>query len=149
MAKQAITLKIAGKSYPFNIESGKEEIYRLAEREVNNYLALIKQQNIKNCLQSPKRNRNLFTYRKNKSLCRQCSYPCHNFHAYTYGRNYYSYQEPDPLFKIRQIPNPPEHEQCKIRKIPKSKTNRDLKQLNNIIFSSQDYNLCNNQYTLK
>ena len=48
MAKQAITLKIAGKSYPFNIESGKEEMYRLAEREVNNYLALIKQQNIKN-----------------------------------------------------------------------------------------------------
>lgn len=47
MAKQAITLKIAGKSYPFDIESGKEEIYRLAEREVNNYLALIKQQNIK------------------------------------------------------------------------------------------------------
>ena len=48
MAKQAITLKIAGKSYPFNIESGKEEIYRLAEREVNSYLALIKQQHIKN-----------------------------------------------------------------------------------------------------
>lgn len=47
MAKQAITLKIAGKSYPFNLESGKEEAYRLAEREVNNYLALIKQQNIK------------------------------------------------------------------------------------------------------
>ena len=44
MAKQAITLKIAGKSYPFTIESGKEEMYRLAEREVNNYLALIKQQ---------------------------------------------------------------------------------------------------------
>ena len=48
MAKQAITLKIAGKSYPFNIESGKEEMYRLAEREENSYLALIKQQNIKN-----------------------------------------------------------------------------------------------------
>ncbi len=47
MAKQAITLKIAGKSYPFNIESGKEEVYRLAEREVNSYIALIKQQNIK------------------------------------------------------------------------------------------------------
>ena len=46
MAKQAITLKIAGKSYPFNIESGKEEMYRLAEREVNSYLALIKQQNM-------------------------------------------------------------------------------------------------------
>ena len=40
MAKQAITLKIAGKSYPFNIESGKEEMYRLAEREVNSYLAM-------------------------------------------------------------------------------------------------------------
>ena len=47
MAKQAITLKIAGKSYPLNLESGKEEAYRLAEREVNSYLALIKQQNIK------------------------------------------------------------------------------------------------------
>ncbi len=47
MAKQAITLKIAGKSYPFQIESGKEEAYRLAEREVNSYLSLIKQQNIR------------------------------------------------------------------------------------------------------
>ncbi len=47
MTKQAITLKIAGKSYPFTIESGKEELYRLAEREVNSYLTLIKQQNIK------------------------------------------------------------------------------------------------------
>ncbi|MDE5708053.1 MAG: cell division protein ZapA [Alistipes sp.] len=47
MAKQAVTLKIAGKSYPFNIESGKEEIYRLAEREVNNYLSLIREQNIR------------------------------------------------------------------------------------------------------
>ena len=48
MAKQSITLKIAGKSYSLNIESEKEEVYRLAEREVNNYLAQIKQQNIKN-----------------------------------------------------------------------------------------------------
>ena len=48
MAKQAITLKIAGKSYPFQIESGKEEMYRLAEREGNSYLTLIKQQNIRN-----------------------------------------------------------------------------------------------------
>ena len=48
MAKQAITLKIAGKSYPFQIESGKEETYRLAEREVNSYLTLLKQQNIRN-----------------------------------------------------------------------------------------------------
>ena len=48
MTKQAITLKIAGKSYPFQIESGKEEMYRLAEREVNSYLAAIKQNNFKN-----------------------------------------------------------------------------------------------------
>lgn len=45
MAQQAIKLKIAGKSYSFNIESEKEEMYRLAEREVNNYLASIKQNN--------------------------------------------------------------------------------------------------------
>lgn len=48
MAQQAITLKIAGKSYPLNIESGKEEVYRLAEREVNAYLAQIKQNNFRN-----------------------------------------------------------------------------------------------------
>ena len=48
MAKQAITLKIAGRSYPFSIESEKEEAYRLAEREVNAYLALIKRQNLHN-----------------------------------------------------------------------------------------------------
>lgn len=47
MAQQAITLKIAGKSYPLNIESGKEEVYRLAEREVNAYLAQIKQNNFR------------------------------------------------------------------------------------------------------
>lgn len=48
MAKQAITLKVAGRSYSFDIESGKEEIYRLAEREVNNYLTLIKQRRFEN-----------------------------------------------------------------------------------------------------
>lgn len=47
MAQQAITLKLAGKSYPLIIESEKEEMYRLAEREVNNYLAAIKQNNFK------------------------------------------------------------------------------------------------------
>lgn len=45
MAQQAIKLKIAGKSYSFKIESEKEELYRLAEREVNNYVASIKQNN--------------------------------------------------------------------------------------------------------
>lgn len=48
MAQQAITLKIAGKSYSLHIEREKEEIYRLAEREVNAYLAQIKQNNFKN-----------------------------------------------------------------------------------------------------
>ena len=48
MAKQAITLKIAGNSYPLNIDSGKEEVYRLAEREVNNYLTHARKQNIRN-----------------------------------------------------------------------------------------------------
>ena len=48
MAQQAITLKIAGKSYSLTIESEKEEVYRLAEREVNKYLTLIKQNNFRN-----------------------------------------------------------------------------------------------------
>ena len=41
MAQQSITLKIAGKSYSLNIDREKEEVYRLAEREVNNYLKQI------------------------------------------------------------------------------------------------------------
>lgn len=39
MSKQSINLLIAGKSYPFTVESEKEEVYRLAEREINNYVA--------------------------------------------------------------------------------------------------------------
>lgn len=35
MAKQKINLKVAGKAYSLTIDSEKEEIYRLAEREVN------------------------------------------------------------------------------------------------------------------
>lgn len=45
MAEQAIKLKIGGKSYSFKIESEKEELYRLAEKEVNAYVATIKQNN--------------------------------------------------------------------------------------------------------
>lgn len=45
MAKQSIKLKIANKSYSFSIESEKEELYRLAEREVNAYVASIRQNN--------------------------------------------------------------------------------------------------------
>lgn len=37
-----------GKPYGFTIDSEKEELYRLAEREVNNNLISIQQQNIKN-----------------------------------------------------------------------------------------------------
>ncbi len=37
--KQAITLKVAGNSYKFDIDPDREEIYRLAEREVNASLA--------------------------------------------------------------------------------------------------------------
>ncbi len=47
MATQSITLKIAGKSYAFNIEQEKEERYRLAEREVNSYLAAYKRNNVR------------------------------------------------------------------------------------------------------
>lgn len=35
MAKQKINLRVGGKAYQMNIDSDKEEIYRLAEREVN------------------------------------------------------------------------------------------------------------------
>lgn len=46
--QQAITLKIAGRSYSLTIEREKEEVYRLAEREVNGYLAQIRQNNFRN-----------------------------------------------------------------------------------------------------
>ena len=45
MAKQSIKLKIANKPYSFSIESEKEELYRLAEREVNEYITSIKRNN--------------------------------------------------------------------------------------------------------
>ncbi len=35
MAKQKINLRVAGKAYEMTIDSDKEEVYRLAEREVN------------------------------------------------------------------------------------------------------------------
>ena len=44
MAKQKIHLKVGGKPYQMNIDSDKEEIYRLAEREVNG--AIVKLQNV-------------------------------------------------------------------------------------------------------
>lgn len=47
MAKQSIKLRIANKPYSFSIESEKEELYRMAEKEVNAYIASIKQNNFK------------------------------------------------------------------------------------------------------
>ncbi len=47
MAHQAINLRIAGKKYSLTIASEKEEMYRLAEREVNNYLSLIMEKKFK------------------------------------------------------------------------------------------------------
>ncbi len=44
MGKQAIKLRIMGKPYAFNIDSEKEEMYRLAEREVNDNLVKIRQE---------------------------------------------------------------------------------------------------------
>jgi cell division protein ZapA len=44
MAKQKIHLKVGGKPYQMNIDSDKEEIYRLAEREVNS--TIVKLQNV-------------------------------------------------------------------------------------------------------
>ncbi len=45
MAKQAIKLKVGGKSYSLNIESEKEELYRLAERELNQSIKEYESQN--------------------------------------------------------------------------------------------------------
>ncbi len=47
MAKQAINLILAGNSYSFTIDSEAEEVYRLAEREVNGYVAEFQRHNIK------------------------------------------------------------------------------------------------------
>ncbi len=47
MGKQSINLMLAGRNYPFAIESEAEEIYRLAEREVNYLVSEFQQHNIK------------------------------------------------------------------------------------------------------
>ena len=47
MAKQNITVKIIGKPYPLAIDGEKEELYRLAEREINAYVARIEQAHFK------------------------------------------------------------------------------------------------------
>lgn len=45
--KQTITLKVAGNSYRFTIDRDREEVYRLAEREVSKALADIKKDRIR------------------------------------------------------------------------------------------------------
>ena len=46
MGKQAIKLRIMGKPYAFNIDSEKEEMYRLAQRGGNDNLVKIRQEKI-------------------------------------------------------------------------------------------------------
>ena len=53
MGKQAIKLRIMGKPYAFNIDSEKEEMYRLAEREVNDNLVKIRQEKIQDEMTYP------------------------------------------------------------------------------------------------
>ena len=55
MAKQKINLRVADKPYSLTIDSDKEEVYRLAEREVNANLANLQKTfgdnfDIKDCL---------------------------------------------------------------------------------------------------
>ncbi|MFI3263825.1 MAG: cell division protein ZapA [Rikenellaceae bacterium] len=47
MGKQSINLVLAGRNYSFAIDSEAEEIYRLAEREVNYLTSEFQQHNIK------------------------------------------------------------------------------------------------------
>ncbi len=47
MGKQAINLILAGKDYSFTIDSEAEEVYRLAEREVNGYVSEFQHYNVK------------------------------------------------------------------------------------------------------
>ncbi|MFI3324210.1 MAG: cell division protein ZapA [Rikenellaceae bacterium] len=47
MGKQAINLVLAGSNYSFTIDSEAEEIYRLAEREVNRLTSEYQRHNIK------------------------------------------------------------------------------------------------------
>ena len=49
MAKQKITLKVDNKPYQMTIDSHKEEIYRLAEREVNANISKLKKAFGDNC----------------------------------------------------------------------------------------------------
>ena len=55
MAQQKINLKVAGKAYSMTIDIEKEEVYRLAEREVNANVSRLKKAfgdncDIKDCL---------------------------------------------------------------------------------------------------
>ena len=49
MAKQKINLKVKDKAYQMTIDSDKEEIYRLAEREVNANIAKLERAFGDNC----------------------------------------------------------------------------------------------------
>ncbi|MBO5216232.1 MAG: cell division protein ZapA [Alistipes sp.] len=49
MAKQKINLKVANKAYSLTIDSEKEEVYRLAEREVNANISRLQKTFGENC----------------------------------------------------------------------------------------------------
>lgn len=46
--KITVRLTLAGKSYPLGLDPEKEEMYRRAEQEVNEYFAKMKKQKFKN-----------------------------------------------------------------------------------------------------
>ncbi len=46
MGKQAINLVLAGSKYSFTIDSESEEVYRLAEKEVNGYVSEFSKRNV-------------------------------------------------------------------------------------------------------
>ncbi|MBQ7791644.1 MAG: cell division protein ZapA [Rikenellaceae bacterium] len=47
MSKQSITLKIAGKQYPLSVDARQEELYRMAERELNERFSRIEKAKFK------------------------------------------------------------------------------------------------------
>ncbi len=47
MGKQAINLVLGGSNYSFTIDSEAEEVYRLAEKEVNSYVSEFQKHNIR------------------------------------------------------------------------------------------------------
>ena len=76
MSKQSITLKIAGKQYPLSVDARQEELYRLAEREINERFSRIERAKFKDfkredCLALAALQIS-FDQRLSKGMLRQC-----------------------------------------------------------------------------